>query len=63
MIFLDKHTKKKKILEETRSDLIPKLNSGLSFYYCLSAIEKCLDKSLICKLETIKTLLPILLFC
>ena len=37
-VFLAKH---KKILEE-----IEKLNSRLRSYYCLPAVEKCLDKSL-----------------
>ena len=37
----------KKILEETWRDWVSKLNSRLSFYCCLLAVEKCLDKSLI----------------
>ena len=40
--FLDKHSKK--ILEETWRDWVSKLNP--SFYYCLPAVEKCLDKGL-----------------
>ena len=43
-VFLGKHTKK--ILEETWRNWVSKLNSRLSFYYCLPAVEKCLDKSL-----------------
>ena len=43
-VFLGTHTKK--ILEETWRNWVSKLNSRLSFYYCLPAVKKCLDKSL-----------------
>ena len=36
----------KRKLEETWRDWVSKLNSRLSFYYHLPAVEKCLDKSL-----------------
>ena len=41
-----RQTFQKKILEETWRDWVLKLNSRLSFYYHLPAVEKCLDKSL-----------------
>ena len=43
-VFLDKHTKK--ILAETWREWVSKLNSRLSFYHHLPAVEKCLYKSL-----------------
>ena len=39
-VFLDKHSKKKNTWK------VSELNSRLSFYYHLPAVEKCLDKSL-----------------
>ena len=36
---------KKYMLEQTWRDWVPKLNSRLSFYYRLAAIEKCLGKA------------------
>ena len=42
-VFLDKHKKK---LEETWKNWVSKLNSRLSFYNRLPAVEKCLNKSI-----------------
>ena len=42
-IFPDKHTKK--YLQRKSRNWVSKLNSRLSFYYRLPAVEKCLDKS------------------